>query len=172
MTSVQIYEIAESLEERVSKIYFGFADRFVNLSRLRRFWREVGFEELVHAATVRACREEGLFCDEEVTVERMKAIAGLIKEVETAASDPSLTPDEAFTIAFRIESSDIDSAYEILTRRRYVPYTFLQQASKCNYHDHILRFARAADQFCGPATCQRFHEWADKRHESLRNSVA
>ncbi len=169
MTTTQIYEIAESYEDRVSKIYFGFADRFIQVSRLCHFWREVAFEELVHAATVRACSEQGLFCHQEITSERMQAIGDLLQEMEGAASDPALTPDAAFSIAFQIESSDIDDAYEILTRKRHIPYSFLQQAARNGYHDHILRFARAANEFCeGTVTAQRFYEWADK-HQDVRS---
>jgi hypothetical protein len=147
MTSQDLYERFEAFEEEVAHCYFIFYQRFLSKPALAKFWVEVALEELQHASILHFCREHGLFG----TIEDSR-MAGrvdqLLDVVKDAASKSTVTVDEAFSAALLVESSELDEAYQILTRPLVQAHLILYQAIQANLRLHHYNFAEAAAQFC------------------------
>jgi hypothetical protein len=106
------------IERLVSKIYFRFSHLFLDDSQLRDFWWEMAKQEEQHSLILLACKEVvGNFKDERLdpSITREKAdrlreeLAGYL-----AGGTPSMTVDEAFEAALRIETSEVDAIYSKL----------------------------------------------------------
>jgi len=107
-----------AIERLVSKIYFRFSHLFLSNPELRDFWWEMAKEEEQHGHILQACRELIVNYDEDAidpNINRDKAL-----EVESrlqallGRGTPSLSIEEAFSIALEIESSEIDAIYSKL----------------------------------------------------------
>jgi hypothetical protein len=147
MTSQDLYEKFEALEEEVAHCYFRFHERFLSNPPLAKFWVEAALEELQHASILRFCREHQLFgkLDDSRAADRVDQ---LLDAVRDAAGSPTVTADEAFSAALLVESSELDEAYQALTRPLVQAHLILYEAIRANIRLHHYNFAEAAAQFC------------------------
>jgi hypothetical protein len=83
-------------------------------------------------------------------------VAGKIDELldalRDAVSKAKITVDEAFAAALIVESSELDEAYEKLTRPLIQAHLMLYEAIQSNLRLHHYNFAEAAEQFCRDKT--------------------
>jgi hypothetical protein len=148
MTSTDLYEKFEALEEAVAHCYFVFHERFLSNSRLAKFWVDAALDEMQHASILRFCREHELFgrIDDATAVARK--IDDLLDILKDAASKPNISVDDAFAAALIVESSELDEAYEKLTRPLVQAHMILYEAIQSNLRLHHYNFAEAAEEFC------------------------
>lgn len=103
------------IERLVSKIYYRFSHLFLTRPELRDFWWEMAREEEQHASILAACREMIANYQEEsldpmVSSDKANELTGRLHAFLNRGT-PSLGVEEAFKIAFDIESSEIDVIY-------------------------------------------------------------
>jgi hypothetical protein len=106
------------IERLVSKIYYRFSHLFLADGELRDFWWAMAGEEEQHADILLACRALIENYDDETldpSITRDNADR-LRVDLTTylGKGTPSLSVDEAFKIALRIETSEIDAIYSKL----------------------------------------------------------
>lgn len=106
------------IERLVSKVYFRFSHLFLHHPELRDFWWQMAMDEEQHAAILIACNEMiGNFPDESLDPSLTREKADQLKEqIDTylRKGTPSISVEEAFKIALRIENSEIDAIYSKL----------------------------------------------------------
>jgi hypothetical protein len=152
MTSQDLYAEFEALEEEVAHCYFVFHERFLSNPPLAKFWVDAALDEMQHASILRFCREHKLFGN----VDDAGVVAGKIDELLDALREvvrkPRITVDDAFAAALIVESSEMDEAYEKLTRPLVQAHLILYEAIQSNLRLHHYNFAEAAEQFCRDKT--------------------
>lgn len=171
MNAPDTYQTFEGFEERVARVYFAISQRFASHTTLTWFWVQMTLEELHHGSTLRFCREYPLFDVEEISEESIARIRALLERAAIVGANPELTLTEAFRLALEIESSEIDSIYEKLTRPAYSSYPFLQEAFQLRYRDHLRRFAKAIVNFSGDASLAESFESLARRHIYCNSST-
>jgi hypothetical protein len=106
------------IERLVSKIYYRFSHLFLSEGELRDFWWAMAGEEEQHANILLACKELiQNYDDETLDPSISRDNADRLRSDLTAylaKGTPSLSVDEAFKIALRIETSEIDAIYSKL----------------------------------------------------------
>lgn len=148
MTNRDVYARFEALEEQVAHCYFIFYERFIANTPLAKFWAEAALDELQHASILRFCREHQLFANIDVDTAVADKIDQLLDTVKDVVSRPKISPDEAFSGALLIESSELDETYEKLTRPLAQAHLILYQAIQTNLRLHHYNFSEAAAEFC------------------------
>jgi len=148
-----IYSKFEALEEQVAHCYFLLQERFIANPPLAKFWAEAALEEMQHSSILRYCREHRLLeADEAVDVTMAAHIDDLVDTVKSIVSDPWVTEDEAFYASLLIESSEMDDAYEKLTRPLAKEHPLFYQAIRANLRMHHGKFADGAAEFAKDKT--------------------
>jgi hypothetical protein len=111
-----IYAKFEDLEEQLAHCYFTLHERFAADPELAAFWADAAWEELQHSSILRCCREQCLRADATVNMNTANHVADLLAAVKRIVRNPGVTADEAFHVSLLMESSELDDAYEKLTR--------------------------------------------------------
>jgi hypothetical protein len=143
-----IYSKFEDLEEQLAHCYFLLQERFITNAPLAQFWAEAALDEMQHSSILRYCREHRLFeGDETVDASMAARVDDLLDTVKRIVVDPEITPDAAFFASLLIESSELDDAYEKLTRSLANVYPMLYQTVRDNLQTHHCRFADGATEF-------------------------
>lgn len=163
--AASIYVTFETFEERAADFSFILHERFVHLPPLSQFWTEMALQELQHASVLRFCRERRLFNTAGITEKMVARVGDQLNAAARIISTEHVTVDEAFHAALLLESSELDAAYETLSRQLSGPYFMLQRAVESNTRDHHLRFADAAAEFStDPALAGAFQKLLKKLH--------
>jgi hypothetical protein len=149
MTSKEAtYARFEAFEEQLAHCYFLLHEHFITNPPVAKFWAETAMEEMQHFSMLRFCRERKLMTDTVMDCETAGHVEELLETVKGMVSDPDLTVDESFFAALLMESSELDDAYEMLTRGLANDHRILYDAIRANLRSHHDRFADAAEQFC------------------------
>ena len=148
MTNPDVYARFEALEEEVAHCYFIFYEHFIRTPVLAKFWVEAALDELQHASILRFCREHNVFSIGNVGHPTADRVDQLLDTVRDIVGRARLSVDEAFSAALVIESSELDDAYQELTRPLAQAHLLLYQAIQTNLRLHHYNFAEAAAQFC------------------------
>ena len=148
MTSNELYAKFEALEEEVAHCYFVFHERFLFNSPLAKFWIDAALDEMQHASILRFCREHELFGRVDNASEVAGRVDELLDSIRVTANKAKITIEEAFAAALIVESSELDEAYEKLTRPLVQAHLMLYEAIQSNLRLHHYNFAEAAEQFC------------------------
>ena len=152
MPSQDLYAKFEALEEEVAHCYFVFHERFLSNPPLAKFWVDAALDEMQHASILRFCREHKLFGKVDDAPGVASKIDGLLDVLRDAAGKAKITVDEAFGAALVVESSELDEAYEKLTRPIVQAHLLLYEAIQSNLRLHHYNFAEAAERFCRDKT--------------------
>lgn len=142
-----IYARFEALEERLAHCYFILHERFILDLQLARFWAEAALDELQHASILRFCRDHGLFANTDVDITTADRVDQLLDMMKAIVSDPEVTVDEAFYASLLMESSELDEAYEKLTRSLAADHLLLYEAIDESMQVHHEKFAGGAERF-------------------------
>jgi hypothetical protein len=148
MTSKDLYSKFEALEEEVAHCYFVFHEQFLFNSPLAKFWVDAALDEMQHASILRFCREHQLFGPVDDAEAAAKRIDELLDVLRATASKSKISIDDAFAAALIVESSELDEAYQKLTRPLVQAHLMLYEAIQSNLRLHHYNFAEAAEQFC------------------------
>jgi len=143
-----MYARFEAFEEQLAHCYFLMHEHFITNPALAKFWAEAAIEEMQHFSMLRFCRERKLMADTDMDCEMAEHVEELLETVKGMVNDPDLTVDESFFAALLMESSELDDAYEQLTRSLAKDHRILYDAIRANLRSHHDRFADAAEQLC------------------------
>jgi len=152
MTSQDVYTKFEALEEAVAHCYFVFHERFLFNAPLAKFWIDAALDEMQHASILRFCREHELLGQLDDARDMAEKIDGLLDGLRDAAGKSKISIDETFAAALIVESSELDDAYQKLTRPLVTAHLMLYEAIQSNLRLHHYNFAEAAEQFCRDKT--------------------
>ena len=111
-----VYARFEDLEEQLAHCYFTLHERFAADPELAAFWADAAWEELQRSSILRYCREQALRADATVNMNTANNVADLLAAVKRIVQNPGVTVDEAFYASLLMESSELDDAFEKLTR--------------------------------------------------------
>lgn len=147
-----IYARFETLEERLAHCYFILHERFIADPQLARFWAEAALDELQHSSILRFCRERGLFADTDIDVPTADRVDQLLDTVKAIVRKADVSVQEAFYASLLMESSELDEAYEKLTRPLANDHRVLYQAIRASIRLHHDKFADGAAEFLNDKT--------------------
>jgi len=142
-----IYAKFEALEEQLAHCYFLLNERFITSPPLGKFWAEAALDELQHSSILRYCREHKLFAEALVDEGTADRVDELLDTVKSIVEDPNVTVDDAFYASLLIESSELDDAYDKLTRPLANDHPLLYNAIQATLRMHHDRFADGAAEF-------------------------
>ena len=142
-----IYAKFEDLEEQLAHCYFTLHKRFTADPELAALWADAAWEELQHSSILRYCREQGLRGDATVNINTANHVADLLATVMRIVRNPAVTVDEAFYASLLMESSELDDAYEKLTRPLARHHRALFEAIHASIRSHHDKFADGAMEF-------------------------
>jgi hypothetical protein len=161
-----IYAKFEDLEEQLAHCYFTLHERFAANPELAAFWTDAAWEEMQHCSILRYCREQGLRADATVNINTANHVGELLATVKRVVRNPGVTVDEAFNVSLLMESSELDDAYEKLTRPLASHHRALFEAIHASMRSHHDKFADGATEFsANKAYAEAFRAFAraDKR---------
>ena len=142
-----IYAGFEALEEHLAHCYFLLHQRFIEDPPLAKFWLEAALDELQHSSTLRFCSERGIFANVNVGVGTAEHVDMLLDTVKKIVSDPGLTIDETLFASLLMGASELDDAYEKLTRPLSNDGASLYEVIRASLRTHHDRFANGAAEF-------------------------
>lgn len=146
-TPAEIYTQFIKFEEGAADLYLTLSVRFMHQPDLSWFWVEMAMEEKQHAGLLQFCRESQLFSSKLPEASLIDSLRKFFDQLGKQASDPNLTIDEAFDIAVRLETSEINSIYNTLTAGIDGPWYILQKKIDSSTFHHIRHLAEGARQF-------------------------
>jgi hypothetical protein len=147
MNAKAIYEGFIRFEERSSELYLELSVRFHDRPDLSWFWVEMAMEEKQHAGLLHHCRDAGVFSAELPGKEQMKRLDSLFRRLETRVAAPGITMNDAFDIAIKLESSEINDVYSKLTAPIDGPAHIVRKRIELSIGGHFQRLQRAARTF-------------------------
>jgi hypothetical protein len=145
--SEAIYRQFVEFEEKAASIYLQLASHFSKDPQLSSFWLDMAMHEKQHAGLLEFCLRQSLFAsDLPDTVEIQKLVA-FFARLEKRAADPNLTPEEAFSMAIEMESSEINAIYCRLTTTLHSSAYLLRRKIAISLPNHIDELLLAARKF-------------------------
>ena len=143
--SAAIYRQFVEFEERAAAVYLQFASHFSEDRELGAFWLDMAMQEKQHAGLLQFCLADRLFAADLPDRTEIQKLDELFKALEKQARDPNLSAEEAFTIAVKLESSEINGIYRYLTSPLHRSlYLFRRKITLClpNHVDEVIAGAR------------------------------
>src|SRR5438552_13062331 len=143
-TPKTIYRRFLEFEEAAAAIYLQLASRFSQDPQLSSFWLDMAMHEKEHAGLLQFCLQDGLFASDLPDTTEIQKLAAFFKELEKRAADPKLTPEEAFSLAIEMESSEINAIYCHLTTTLHSSMYLLRRKIATSLPDHVDDLIAAA----------------------------
>ena len=146
-TSENVYRRFLEFEERAAAIYVQLASRFSQDPKLSSFWLDMALHEKQHAGLLQFCLCDGRFASDLPDSAEIQRVARLFKRLEKRASDPQLTLEEAFLLAVKMETSEINAIYCHLTTTLHSSMYLLRRKIATFLPDHIDKLVVTARKF-------------------------
>ncbi len=147
MEPSQVYEGFIGFEERSAELYLELSVRFADDPALQWFWVDMAMEEKQHGGMLQHCREAGVFADHLPGPTEVERLDRLFRQMEQRISAPSLTLDDAFDCAIRLESSEINDIYSRLTAPISGPAHMMRKKMELSVASHFERLFEAGRSF-------------------------
>jgi hypothetical protein len=147
MKATEVYDGFIQFEERSADLYLELSVRFMDNSGLRWFWVEMAMEEKQHAGMLQHCREAGVIAGDLPNQEQIDRIDNLYSKLEKRIAGPALTLNDAFDIAIRLESSEINDVYGRLTAPIEGPDHILRKKMELSVDTHFEKLYQASRTF-------------------------
>ena len=147
MKAIEVYDGCIQFEERSADLYLELSVRFMDNTALRWFWVEMAMEEKQHAGMLQHCREAGVIADKLPDAEQIERIDNLYNRLERTIAAPNLTLDDAFDVAIKLESSEINDVYGRLTEPIEGPDHILRKKMELSVESHFEKLYTAARTF-------------------------
>jgi rubrerythrin len=114
-TAKGVYHQCIEFEEKAASIYLQLASHFSSDRNLSLLWLEMAMEEKQHAGLLQFCVAEELYVPELPAEASIEQVSRIFIDLEKRAADPTLTKEQAFSIAIEMESSEINAVFGRLT---------------------------------------------------------
>ncbi len=147
MDAHETYEGFIRLEDRSAEMYLELSVRWVDNPALRWFWVAMAMEEKQHAGMLQHCWEFGVFAGELPSREQFERLEALCSRLEKEIANPDLTLDDAFDLAIRLESSEINDVYSKLTAPIEGPAHVMRKKMELSVASHFEKLRSAARKF-------------------------
>ena len=158
MKAIEVYDGCIQFEERSADLYLELSVRFMDNTALRWFWVEMAMEEKQHAGMLQHCREAGVTAESIPEGNQIERIEELYRRLEDRVAKPDLTLDDAFDVALRLESCEINDVYSRLTAPISGPAHILRKKMELSAGSHFEKLYEAARCFGASADVQaRLH---------------
>jgi hypothetical protein len=144
---MQIYEGFIQFEERSASLYLDLSVRFHDQDALRWFWIEMAMEEKQHAGMLQHCREAGVFAEDLPDEGQIQRLNEVFRRLEEEIAKPELQADNAFDVAIRLESSEINDVYSKLTAPIDGPDYVMRKKIELSVQGHFEKLYEAARKF-------------------------
>jgi hypothetical protein len=142
-----IYKQFVEFEERAAAIYLQLASRFSHDPELSSFWLDMAMHEKQHAGLLQFCLCDHLFASDLPAADNIQRLAGFFKDLEQHAADPNITREQAFSLAIRMEASEINTIYCNLTTTLHESMYLLRRKIALSLPGHIDELITVARKF-------------------------
>ncbi len=154
MEPAQVYEGFIRFEERSAQLYLELSVRFAENNALRWFWVDMAMEEKQHAGMLQHCLEAGVYASALPDGKQVERLDNVFTQIERRILSPDLTLDEAFDLAARLESSEINDVYNRLTAPIEGPAHIMRKKIELSVAGHFGKLCDAARRFGASAAVQ------------------
>ena len=145
--ATNIYRQFVEFEERAAAIYLQLASRFSRDPQLSSFWLDMAMHEKQHAGLLQFCLCESLFGTDLPDTAEIQRLREFFNRIEKRAAEPSLTIEQAFSLAVEIEASEINAIYCHLTTTLHSSIYLLLRKIATSLPNHIDELIEAARKF-------------------------
>jgi rubrerythrin len=136
----ELLELATAAEEVAESIYRELEGRFAAVEEVAAFWSEYARDEREHIRVLEEIRD-GLDEEQLSQTVRIQALKGLRSLVDTSIAETVggvKTLEDAFRVATRLESSEVNAVFEFLTAQ----FSLAQRAEffvKAGLEEHVAK---------------------------------
>jgi hypothetical protein len=129
-------------EEKAAAIYLKLASHFSSRDRkLGALWLDMAMEEKQHAGLLQFCVTEGTFSPKLPSDAEIKKFTTLFGKADKQAANPSVSVNDAFSLAAELEGSEVNAIYSYLTSPLNVSMYLLKRkivAAPSKHIDHLV----------------------------------
>jgi rubrerythrin len=150
-----LIDTAIATEDTARKVYLGFTYKFSSQPEVADFWQTMADDESVHARILSSLRSHVSEDKLHVPIDaRLAEMAQKLKVLDARALVNSIhTLDDAYKIAYELESSEANTIFNFLTIR-YLPTDESYDIINATIDRHLLRLAEFSRQFGDVDKCQ------------------
>ncbi|MCK8113912.1 hypothetical protein [Anaerosoma tenue] len=148
MTVAQFFDRAISWERAAEVFYSALAEMFVADLAARDIWLKMAADEALHVTLL----ETGLvhLADDEraqaLTAHQLDVVDSIERELREIRSEKIATLDDAYELANRLESSEINSVFQMLVLDKLEPDT-RSELVRSQFEEHVARLAELRRAF-------------------------
>lgn len=147
-TVAQLIERAISWENTARDLYLTLSSAFPSYPAVQDIWKQMAIDESTHAAILRKVMDSlpESRLSQRLGAEEVGLIAAVEKELARAAAADLRTLDDAYELAHRLESSEVNTVFQLLVSFQAddLAATSLVDAQ---FDDHLDRLAHLAGRY-------------------------
>ncbi len=151
-TVAQLLERAISWEDTVRDLYVGLSKSFPSHPGVEDFWKQMAFDESRHASILREARavlpQSSL--SRPLAATETALIISVEAELAHAATFELRTLDDAYELAHKLESSEVNMVFELLVSC-HTDSPAIKELLDAQVDEHIDRLRHLAAEFDRPA---------------------
>ena len=148
MTVAQFFDRAISWERAAEAFYSALAEMFAADLAVRDIWLRMAADEALHVTLL----ETGLahLADDQktqaLTPHQLDVVDSIERELAEIRSEEVATLDDAYELANRLESSEINSVFQMLVLDKLEPDT-RSELVRSQFEEHVARLAELRHAF-------------------------
>jgi len=152
----EMIDAAIAAEDAARKVYLGFTHKFLSYPEVSAFWQTMADDESDHARILSSLHMHIIEEDKHAPIDaRMAEKARALGKLNAAALLNSVKNlDDAYRVAYDIESSEINTVFNFLTIR-FLTQDESYDIISATIDRHLLRLAEFSRKFGGVEECCR-----------------
>lgn len=156
LTLAELITAAIEAENTLRKIYIGFTYKFALEQEVSDFWQAMADDEATHAQILTKLRDQVFKGSLDLPVEVcLVRRAAALKDIDVKGLVNSVhNLNDAYEIAFKLESSEVNVFFSLLTIR-YMPVEESYDIITATIDRHLLRLAQFGRTFGNAEQCRQ-----------------
>lgn len=152
----EMIDAAIAAEDAARRVYLGFVRKFSSFPEVSEFWQTMADDESDHARILSSLYVHVVEADKHAPIDaRMAEKARSLGNVDAAALLNSVKNlDDAYRVAYDIESSEVNTVFNFLTIR-FLTQDESYDIISATIDRHLLRLAEFSRKFGGVEECSR-----------------
>lgn len=152
----EMIDAAIAAEGAARKVYLGFTHKFLSFPEVSEFWQTMADDESDHARILSSLQMHITEADRHAPIDaRMAEKAHALDKLNVAALLNSVKNlDDAYRIAYDMESSEINTVFNFLTIH-FLTQDESYDIISATIDRHLLRLAEFSRKFGGVEECRR-----------------
>lgn len=148
MTVAQFFDRAIGWERTAEELYSGLAEMFAADLSARDIWLRMAADEALHVTLLEAglSRLTGDDRAQVLTPHQMDVVDSIERELAEIAGETVVTLDDAYELANRLESSEINSVFQVLVLDKLEPDTRAALV-RSQFEEHVARLTEMRHAF-------------------------